>query len=63
MSPLQASHLCEQCGYSVRFLPARQGRTEALWLVRNAADWSAHTLPAGGRFTAPQLVAFAAALP
>jgi len=63
MAPIEASHICEQCGYSVRFLPARAGRPEAQWLVRNAADWAAYTLPAGGRFTASQLVAFAAALP
>ena len=63
MSIISAVHTLRQCGYSVACLPARAGRPHTLWLVRRSTDWAAHTLPAGGRLVANQLVAFAAALP
>ena len=63
MAPIEASHLCRQLGYSVHLLSARgTERPEPQWIVNRPTDWP-NPLPRGGRFTASQLVAFAAALP
>jgi hypothetical protein len=63
MTPIEAAHTCQQCGYAVNLLPVRTGRPETLWVVRRGDDWGAHTLPRGGKFNAAQLVAFTEALP
>ena len=61
MTTREAAHTCQDCGYLVNRLPARAGRPEPLWVVKRGPDWG-HTLPAGGKFTGPQLVAFTEAL-
>lgn len=62
MTTREAVHTCRQCGYLVDYLPARTGRPETLWTVKLGSAWGLD-LPHGGKFTAPQLVAFTEALP